>query len=150
MDLREDAEALAMALELGFAAVEDAVSCADTRITALERPPGALIDVALAGRKPALEVAHLLRTIPGEIDPGRVSRRVIARFASDLEGGRATPERVVRALCSMQLEGRVPDPEAASEIGRLDDVFSLARDGICGTREEAVRDLREFLKRYVA
>lgn len=150
MDLRAEAEELAIALELGFAAVQDAVDWADAYIVALQEPPYALIEVSSAGRSPAPELAHLLRTIPGQFDIGRVSRQVIVRMASALDTGAATPEHVARALYSMQLDGRIPDSQAESDMARLVDEFDLAHAGTYGTIEEATRDLHAFLARYAA
>jgi len=150
MDLRAEAEELAIALELGFAAVQDAVDWADGYIVALQEPPYALIEVSSASRSPAAELAHLLRTVPGQFDIGRVSRQVIAHMASALDTGAATPENVARALYSMQLDGRIPDSQAESDMARLDDEFYLAHAGTYGTIEEATRDLRAFLARYAA
>lgn len=149
MSLRDEAEELAIALELGFASVEEAVEWAGANIDALEKPPYELMEVSCAGRSPPAEIAHLLRTIPGAPDVASASRRVIARMAAALDRGSAQPEHVAGALYSMYLNGGIPEPEAESEMIRLDDAFALAHQGVYGSRKDAETDLRELLGRYL-
>ena len=149
MGLRDEAEELAMAIELGFALVDEAVDWADRHIVAVDQPPYELIEVSSAGRSHPLDVAHLLRAIPGTVDIFATCRRVFARMLSALNDGRVTPEAVARALDFMQLDGRMPDADAQSEMSRLNDAFDLAHEGTYGTSEEVSRELREFLEHYI-
>jgi hypothetical protein len=150
VSLRNDAEELAMAIELGFATVDDAVSWADGKIAALDRPPFELIEVAMSRRLPAAEVAHRLRAIPGTADIPFAARRVISRMGLALQSGAATPERIASALYGMYLAGQIPEPDAEWPMASLDDVFALAGQGIHFSGEKADRELREFLRRYSA
>lgn len=149
MNLRNEAEVLAIAIELGVVQVAEAVDWADQYIVALDQPPYELIELSSAGASHPLDVAHLLRTVPGAADVPAVCRRVFARMLSALNEGRMSPESVARALDFMQLEGRAPDPDAQSEMSRLNDAFELAHEGTYGTPEQVGRELREFLERYI-
>jgi len=145
--LREEAEELAMALEHGFANVDEVIDWADANICAMDTPPFELIEVSTAGRKPSSEIAHLLRAIPGSCDIPRASRKVLRRMAAALDDSRASPDAIAVALYQMYLHERVPEPAAEGEMVRLDDAFALARQGVY-SRDDVVRDLRSFLSTY--
>lgn len=148
MTRRTEAQEIATALELGLLSVPDAIRWADAGIEADPQPPFALIEVSLAAKAPPVEVAHLLRSLPGE--PGRreLARRLVCRIAGALHDGRVTAAWAARILYQMVLAELVPDPSAEGDMARLDDAFDLARGGYFGTVEEAERDLHEFLDRY--
>lgn len=148
--LRTEAEELAIALERGFASVNDVIDWADQQIVALDSPAYELIELSLAGRLSPPDVAHLLRAIPGTADVASASRGVIARMLSELTAGRVTCEDVACALDCMQVAEQVPEmANAQSEMARIKDAFDLAHEGTYGTREQAVGELREFLQRCV-
>src|SRR4051812_41790354 len=66
--IRDEAEALAIAMKYGFADVADAVHWADTIISTEQQPHSTICDVALAVGKRTGEVIDLLAKIPGVPD----------------------------------------------------------------------------------
>lgn len=145
MDLGNDADELAMALRLGLATVDEAISWADDAIIALDQPPYALIEAACASRAPTDELAELLEQVPGERDTELVARRVLTRMATSVRDGQTTPARAARMLYEMLLWGCSPGVDFEGEVNGLDHAFSLADEGIWGTTEDAEHDLRAFL-----
>lgn len=148
MSLRDEAEALAIALEIGFASIEDVIDWADAKIVALDQPPYELIEVSCAGRQAVPDVAHALRAIAGTPDVAAASKIVIARMAAALDRGSTTAEKVARALYRMSLNGHVPEASAEGAMVGLDDAFDLAHGGTYGSIEDAESDVRSFLSRY--
>lgn len=148
MTRRIEAEEIAIALELGLLSVTDAIRWTDAGIEADPHPPFALIQVSLAAKAPPVEVAHLLRSLPGDPDRREVARRLVCRIVGALHHGRVTAARAARILYHMVLAELIPDPSAEGAMARLDDAFDLARGGYFGTVEDAERDLHEFLDRY--
>jgi hypothetical protein len=81
---RTEAEALAACLELGLADVVDAVRWADGQILESDVPNKALCEVSMASHANNLDVAAILRQLPGEIDSSFVMRCLIERAAARL------------------------------------------------------------------
>lgn len=116
MTRRTEAEEIATALELGLLSVPDAIRWADAGIEADPQPPFALIEVSVAAKAPPVEVAHLLRSLPGE--PGRreLARRLVCRIAGALHDGRVTAAGAARILYHMVLAELIPDPSATRRV----------------------------------
>jgi hypothetical protein len=75
--LKDEAEAFAIALESTAADVNEVVAWADNRIAFLDHPDWTLFEVALAGKKSPSEVAVLLHRIPGTLDTQSVMRTLL-------------------------------------------------------------------------
>ena len=108
MNLRQEAEELAIALELGFASVAEVVEWADAKIVALDQPPYEVIEVSSSGRLPAPDVAHALRGISGDANVAKASKQVIARMAAALDRGSTTPKRSRARSTPCTLTARFP------------------------------------------
>lgn len=143
MGLRDEAAELALAVELGFDSVAEAVDWADGHIAALDQPPYALIEVSLAAQSHPHDVAQLLHTLAGVAAPEAL-RRLIARMISALDEGHAKAEKIGGVLDAMHRAGLFNEA-AAQEWARLEWAGDLAHDGI-GTFEDAAIDLGQFLK----
>lgn len=148
MELSNEAEELALALDHKLIDVAEAIRWADARLLARDDAPECLIDVSLAGSLYPDEVARLLRRIPGERDLPGAARRFPARMAIALDAGRITPAQAARSLYKMYGDRHVPDNAAAVAILSIDDSFDLARAGTWGTLADAEQELRTFLARY--
>lgn len=147
MDLKDEAEELAIALELDLISVEDVVQWADNKIMQLAEPPFYLIDLSISGQLPGSEIAHCLRMFPGIVNTTAVLRAAMMRMFSLLENSSVRPEIIAKALYVMHLNGWIPDDEASSEMISLDDEFGLVQQGI-RTYDSATNRLRAFLSRY--
>jgi hypothetical protein len=139
-----------MAIMRGFATVADAVAWADRVIVADPRPDWAILDICVAGRRPAAEMVTLLRRVPGEADAVRVMRGVLAHLLRALDADDARAERIAHILFSLTLAGELPHEHFGSEPYMIDDAFELVRTGEYGTREQAVADLRRYLEQHAS
>lgn len=141
--LRDEAEALAVALEFGLCDVPDAVAWADAWILREDVPPGWLCDVALAGGLAPRAVKDLLHDFPGEPDRGAVDRLVLAVFADRLREVPASGVAVVRTLYRLTLKGRLADPDLEDAARWADDELDLLEQGYAQT---SVDDVVAFLQ----
>jgi len=72
--LKTEAEALAVALDVGAINVSDVIAWADAVIDTEEHPHWSICEVATVGTKYPPDVANALREVPGEADIGEVQR----------------------------------------------------------------------------
>ena len=145
---RDEAEALAIALEAGVIEVSAAIRWADQVIEACSDPTSEVVAVSLATKAPAAEMAHLLRNTPGELSQPRAARRALLFMMMALESGRVSSKYIARSLYGMWLRGGAPCEDAEGAMSRLDDAFYLATEGMIGTVAEAEVELRDFLREY--
>lgn len=66
--IKQKADALGMALETGAISRSDVVAWADSLIETTEQPLEWMIELSLSANKHYLDVVHMLREVPGEID----------------------------------------------------------------------------------
>ena len=145
---RDDAEALAIALEAGVVTVGEAIRWADREIESSAGASAEVIAVSLATKAAPAEVAHLLRSIPGELSRSQASRRALLYAKAALESGRASPTTIARSLHQMYWTGNVPCEDAGGTMAWLDEGFYLASEGIAGTVAEVEAELRDFLREH--
>src|SRR5689334_12185459 len=107
--IRDEAEALAIALRNGFADVSDAVRWAEAVISREQHPHWSVCDVALASRKRTSEVADMLEEVPGTADHGAVMDLLIQLIYRSLDAGEA--ERLARELYQMAIAGDINDDD---------------------------------------
>ncbi|HEX6367532.1 MAG TPA: hypothetical protein VF006_01290 [Longimicrobium sp.] len=148
VNYKEDAEALRCGLLAGYVTVRETVAWADAVIAREPAPDPAIIEVALAGRQPPADVVALLRDVPGDADPIRVRRRLLARMLQVLDGDPTHAERIARWLYQLAVHGELPEEAFGWQAYGLDDTFELARTGVYGSHAAAVTELREYLHRH--
>ncbi|WP_165246236.1 hypothetical protein [Paludisphaera soli] len=142
--LRDEAEALAEALEFGLCDVRDAVAWADAWILREDVPHERLCDVSLASGRTPRAVMDLLHEFPGEPDRGAVDGLVLTILADRMRREPAPTAEVAWILNRMAHEGRLPD-------GHLCEVAWCARheladaDDLGITVEEVAANLRSAL-----
>jgi hypothetical protein len=142
---KEDAEALAFAIEYGLTEASEAIESACTLVVQLERPSEHLLELSGIIRPHPLDVVNLLRRWPGPSDPVIVFRKVLRRA---LVWVRKHPEdlsRVTYALESMAIADQVPE-EFAQDCYGLDDMRWLAEQGTYGTIEQVRVQVLAFLE----
>ena len=94
---------------------------------------------------PPAEMADLLSAVPGEMDRTRVARCILHDLLALL--GRE-PDRghdVARWLHNMASLGYLPEEDFGYPPMILEENFALAADGVCGTYEDALAALQEYL-----
>jgi hypothetical protein len=145
---KEDAETLRLGLLTGFASIAEVVGWADTVIMRQPSPDPAIVNVALGGSRSLADMVALLSEIPGEADPIPVLKRLRGRFLSALERDQGEGARIARWLYQLAAHGEIPEEPFGWEPYGFDDMFELARQGVYGTSEIAVAELRRYLEQH--
>jgi len=148
--LRTEAEAVAIALEVGILSVDDAVHWAIRQLDNLDVPPIAICDAATAGSKYPQDVASFLRQVPGESDQTQAIWLVL-RYALDaLEQATRTPRQIARALFDLAYAGDLPKSKLRDQAWIYWDAIDLVRDGYSNqTEEQIVSDMASTLKEFL-
>jgi hypothetical protein len=147
--LKDEAELLRWSLEAGFRTVGDAVAWADSVIEAHPQPPISIIEIALAGRRSLADMATLLAAVPGEPAATPARRNWFAEVLRVLDAQPEMGEAVARVLARLTAAEVLPSDEFGWDAYGLVDAFELARQGVAGTYEDAMDDLRDYLTRHV-
>jgi hypothetical protein len=144
-ELREQAGALALAVEHGLTEKREAIDWACELVAREASPSPELLELAGAVRPNAPDVARMLRAIAARPDPDLVFRKFLARVR-DAVRARADIWRVVtHVLEELAIQGQVPAPLAGRCFG-FDDERSLADEGVYGTVDAVEADVRAFLE----
>ncbi len=148
--LKTDAEVLRHLVRVGLATVEDVITWADTAVASLATPSDALIDLCLAGQRPAPIVESLLQSIAGVADASAVHRRVMGGFLHALRAAPDSADALAKHLFLMAndeaLLGTLEVGEMLSWWDRLD----LAKGGTFGDYVEVRQALDAWLVRMSA
>jgi hypothetical protein len=139
--LREEAEALAIALEIGGVDVPYAVAWADAQIAAAEHPHWSLCEVATAGRRYPQDVAGLLRNVPGHAEPAVARSLVVQLLAAHFDLRRAY--QLASCLYQLAIAGDIDDPELKAIALWAWDGMDLADAGMI---LETSRDIAEQMR----
>lgn len=142
---KEEAEALRLGLVAGIASVADAVAWADEVIMADPRPDSAILDVSLAAKQPAFEVAKLLGAVRGPVDLERAARLLLGRMLRLLDEEPRRGGELAVSLYRLATNGALPDDRFGIEPYFLDDEFDLVRQGIYDSDAAAREQLRRYL-----
>lgn len=143
--LREYADALALAIEHGAAETGEASDWACEMVADDARAPDELLELAGAVRPNAPDVVRMLRAIAGECDAMAVFRKFLARLR---DAARARPEgwpQIARLLEQLAILDQVPTA-LAGRCYSFDDARSLADQGVYGSVEAVEAELRAFLE----
>lgn len=126
---RTEAEAIAIALEIGLLDAADAVHWADRQIEISDVPHVVLCDVAMAASKFPQDVAHMLRSLPGELDHEGAVQAVLRYAYESLVQSKRTPLGVASALFQLAMADDLPEGELKSHAWGYWDEIDMARDG---------------------
>lgn len=108
--LRDESEALWIALKVGLVGVDLVVAWADAHIMKADRPDRLLCEVSLSGGDHPSDVARLLARLPGEPDRAVVDG-LVARLMHDLLKGSSLPRaRIADSLVLAASRGWIADP----------------------------------------
>jgi hypothetical protein len=114
--LRDEAEALATALEIGACDVAEVIAWSDAQLLREDPPPAALCDVSLSYDRYPQDVAGLLRQLPGAPDKQRVCRLVVTLIDAKMRSDPSSAYRIAWSLYQMALADEIEDPRL-KEIG---------------------------------
>ena len=147
---RDEAEALAIALEIGAVEVDEVIDWADAQIAVQEAPHWALCEVATSRGKRARDVVAELRQLPGGADPRGVQSLLVQLMAHKLKGDGARSHASAFSLYLYELAhaNQIDDPELR-EIGWWAwDALDLAVEGcIAETPAQVIERMRDVLNR---
>lgn len=147
---KEMAEAYRHAVAYGVVEPARAVAWADQVIATGDCPDAVFIDIASAWRQGVGAVVAALARVPGEPDVTTVIRLVLALVDEEVAVNPARADEVARLLYGFVGDHRLKDAALESGVARLDDVISLARQGIMGTLTEARAEVIEFIRQHRA
>jgi hypothetical protein len=147
MNLKDQAEFLARAIESGLRTVPDVIAWADEKIVQLETPPYWLLELSLMGTSKAQDVVNVLREAEGVVDDAKVSQVyfgvLLERIGSDVW----TAEECCRFL--YRIRERFTESQSL-DIQQFDDRYDWLNeeDMVSGeTRQDIDQDLIGFLER---
>jgi hypothetical protein len=148
--LREQAEALARALEVGAVFIDDAVAWADAQVEASDKPPWAIIEVATARSRHPQDLAGELRQVQGPCRKHVVQGLLVDLMARRLASDPRNADAMANALFDMALGNEIRDEPLQSFAFWAWDALDLADAGIIAeTRAEIVDQMRAELARVV-
>lgn len=137
--LKNDAEVLAVALEIGAASVADVVAWADARIALEDHPHWSVCELATMGASYEPDVARALREVPGVVDATRVRDELVRRLARALVEDRSRADRIASALYQLALANELPDEGLRAVAWWAWDALDLADQGLVQeTRDQVV------------
>lgn len=144
--LRDEAEALARAVELGACATRDAVAWADAAIARDEAPHWTLCDVALARPRHPQDLAALLRQVPGTPQRDRILSLVLSLLRVRFAGGSLDAGRVAAILHRIAVSDSIDDPGLDRVAWWASEALDLADQGyLRETRDDVVASMRAAL-----
>ncbi len=137
--LKNEAEVLAAALEVGAVSVSDVVAWADAVIAAEEHPHWSVCELAMMGASYDPDVVHGLREVPGVADEVWVRDELVRRLAQGLAEDHTRAERIASALYQLALANKLPEGALLSLAWWAWDALDLADQRMVQeTRDEVV------------
>jgi len=149
--LRDEAEALARALQIGVCDVSEVIAWADAQIACQSEPHWALCEVALSRDRYPQDVASLLRQLPESIARHNVNALLVTLLNGKLKDNSDLADRIASALFQMALADEIEDPDL-QRIGRWAwDALDLADAGsIAESRAQVVTEMTRALEHAAA
>jgi hypothetical protein len=145
-DLKTKAEELRIGLMGGAYEVADVIEWADSEIVRLEKPPLALLDLAMMGKAKDFEVANQLKLIPGEVDTFLMTRRLLGKMYFTLKEHLEEGWKLSRYLYRLYVDLGNEVPSDLHFMAVMDDAYELAIHNIWGKEKEVHQ---EFLERLL-
>lgn len=139
--LRDEAEALADAMELGMCTIAEAIAWSDAQILRAEVPDVALCDVSLARDLYPQDLARMLREIPGNPDQSIVNDLLMLLINEQLRTGCGSPDAVAEALHQLALADEIEDPKLREIAWWSTDLLDLAAEGMIAESRQQIADL---------
>ena len=138
--LRDEAEALALGLEVGAVGRHEVTCWADAKVLQQDSPHWTLCDVAVAAVAYPQDLAGLLRSIPGETSPSSAIRLLIQLLVVKWDRGSLPPKELASVLG--QLWPRLENQRLQGLASYAWDALDLAEEGLIEqSSAEIVRDL---------
>lgn len=143
--IKEAAEVLAAAVEMGAATPGEVVAWADLVILNTDEPDLAVCEVALMRKEPRSNIASTLRQVEGSADLGVVRGVLIERLSEAHDEGLLTAERLAKWMYDDALRDGEGWSEHYGEALFYWDALDLARAGY-GDYDAKIRAMKMFLR----
>jgi len=127
--LRDEAEALAKALEIGICDVAEVIAWSDAQILREDSPPVALCEVSVSHDRYPQDVAGMLRQCPGAPCKPRIQRLLVSLVREKLRCDSSHADRVASALYQMAISDEIEDSNLKSMAWWAWDALDLADAG---------------------
>lgn len=141
---------LALGIESGIYEPQEAVAWADEYLW-VNAYDDDVANVSLSGQKPKIELVSLLMKIGDFNDRVPAMRSVLGRFAFEYENDESLAKTIVAYCERFWIAQGYEVPDDMVFMAGLDDEYSLAVQGIYGTKHEALKRLHlelEPFKKY--
>src|SRR5690606_6908280 len=139
-NVKSRAEALAVALEVGAAGVDDVVAWAEGVIDAEVHPHWSVCELATMSRSYEPDVIRALREVPGEPDEAWVRKEVIRQLHRGLAEDRSRADQIASVLYDLAMAEELPDEALRSVAWWAWDALSLADDRLVEETRDQVID----------
>ena len=148
---RTQAEALAICLEYGLLDASDVIAWADQQIAQSDQPHVVLCDIAMALPAHPLDIASLLRQLPGEVDTFLVIRQLVEYSINVLRSKRRPPRQVASLLYKLAREKSILSGPLRDDAYWFDDALDLSENGYIQDRpEEIAIQMIQMLEQWLA
>jgi hypothetical protein len=146
--VRDEAEALAGALEIGVCDVAEVIAWSDAQILRDDAPLEVLCEVSLAQDRYPQDVADMLRRAFGTLDKSNANRLLVTLLNDRLKGDMGRANQIASALYQMALANEIEDSNLRQVAGWASDALDLAEAGyIKESREQVVGRMADALHR---
>jgi len=145
--LRDEAEALARALEIGACGVDEVIAWADAQIVRESQPDWPLCEAALSRDRYPQDVAGILRQLPEPFSRRNVNQLLVTLLNARLKGDADLADRVASALYQMALADQIEDSGLKQTFWWARDALDLADAGyIAESRAQVVAEMARALE----
>ena len=144
---KEISEFLRLGLRLGAFDTAPIIKWADSIIEQEDTPEISIIDVSLAGGRGVNETITCLGEIKGNVRENIPVELVLAYYRRKLVSRQLTTDEVAAMLYTLSKITEVKG-DLSGALNVLDENLSMAEDGVCGSVEEALDDLKNFLEEH--
>ena len=138
---------LALGIESDIYAPEEAIAWADEYLLENEYNDD-VANVSLASNKPKIELISLLKKLTIFNDRIEAMRAVLGRMANELEQDDSLAKTIVSYCESFWISQGYELPDDMMFMAGINDEYFLAVQGIYGTREDLIKNLRIELSRF--
>ena len=140
-----EAAELSVATRLALVTAAEVVSWADRWILMEDEPCEPLLDLCTMENAHPQDVIRVLDSLAGHYRVVDQIPRALRRAPELLEAGIPFGRTLAKAMFQLYVDEGYDVPEELGQMSWFDDAFDLAREGLTGTEEEVLCELRAFV-----
>ena len=142
---KEMADYFKLGLRLGLLDQSPVIIWADALIHAQEKPDISIIELSLSGGRSLNDTIACLGNIKGEANTDTAIKLTLAHLWREVKTGRMSLDAASVILYRLK-DLATAQSDVIDKICTLDENLSLAEDGVYGSIEEALNEIRDYLK----